>query len=41
MKLAEIGMTMIYLGLTKKGNLPAVCSHRIAVNLSKDPMTAL
>ena len=41
MKLSEIGITITYLGLTKNGHLPAVCSVNMAINLSILPNTAL
>ncbi len=34
-------MTTIYLGDTKNGHFPAVCSVKIAINLSIDPKIAL
>lgn len=41
LKLSLIGITTTYLGLTKKGHFPAVCSVRIAINLSILPKIAL
>ena len=36
----DIGIIQICLGDNQKGNLPPVCSNRIAINLSTEPKMA-